>query len=418
MTSGIFLFFFGVITIISSVYLPMSILAWIWVTIQSPHVLIGIVFPANVIIAISTVISAIFGKRSVASPFSPIIYTILIMLCHCTVTTILSVYYEQSWILWDRFWKTIVLVFIISMFMQTRTRIHAVVCTLVISLGLLAIKASLFTVITGGANRIFGPMGSQIGDNNHFGAALVMTFPFAVYIVSVTKHKLMRIGLACGAAGFPIAALFTYSRGTLLALIGVLGCYWLLSKYKVRIATTLLVLVVAAVPLMPDAWIARMSTIEESGSRETADGSVQGRFDSWEAHWEMAKRRPLVGGGFRTIEVYSIWETLSPAPIARAAHNSYFQAVGEHGFPGLILYTGLIGMGIYVALKLRRRTRYLPEYHWAYSLSTASAISMLSYSISSMTLSLATYDLFYVVLGLISTLNCLVNRTIRSTHNV
>jgi probable O-glycosylation ligase (exosortase A-associated) len=287
---------------------------------------------------------------------------------------------------------------------------------MVLSLGLLAVKASFFTVVTGGGHRVLGPPRSQISDNNHFGAVLSMTLPFAIYLATVTRDALMRLCFVGVAASFPMAGVFTYSRGALVALIAVSGSYWTLSRYKIRIALGVLLLIGVAIPFMPDTWMERMSTIQASGNRETADASVQGRFDSWEAHWEMAKRRPLIGGGFRTIEVMQIWQTLHAAPYARAAHNSYFQTVGEHGFPGLILYLMLVFGTMLTAYRIRRSTRYLPELAWARALATACLFSTISYAVSSLALSLATFDFFYIVLAIVACLRQITLETIRGNR--
>jgi probable O-glycosylation ligase (exosortase A-associated) len=328
----------------------------------------------------------------------------------------MSVLPTQAETIWDRFWKTVALVLFITIFMRSRTRLHAIVLAVVLSLGLLAIKASVFTILTGGANRVLGPPKSQLTDNNHFGAVLIMTLPFAVYLATVTKDAFMRLCFVGAAVSFPMGALFTYSRGALLALTAVSGAYWTLSRQKIRIAVAVVVVVVVAIPFMPDAWMNRMSTIQSSGDRETADASVQGRYDSWEAHWEMAKRRPFIGGGFRTIEIMQIWQTLSSAPRARAAHNSYFQTLGEHGFPGLFLYLMLIFGAILTALRIRKTTKHFPELAWARSLATACLFSTISYTVSSLTLSLATFDLFYIVLAIVAALRQLTQEAIKGAQ--
>lgn len=303
-------------------------------------------------------------------------------------------------------------------FMNTRTRLHAVVCIIVLSIGLLAVKAAIFTTVTGGGGRIFGPPNSQIADNNHFGGAVVMTLPFAIYLVQQTADPMMRMAMRFGVAAFPVAALFTYSRGALLALSAVSSVYWWSSRYKVRIAVAFVVIGLAGLPFMPERWMERMSTIQDTtGGRDAVDGSVAGRFDSWAAHWEMARKRPLTGGGFRTIEVYSVWVTVSPAPVARAAHNSFFQVLGEHGFPGLILFLLLLANGFLTARHIRRRTKFMPQLAWAHGLATACMLSLTGYTVSSFALSLAYYDLFYIVLAILTCLRILVDKSLAVTRH-
>lgn len=418
MTSVLFSLLFIAASVASLFYLPMGILTWVWVSLQSPQQLIGARLQTSLIISICCLLALAFNRKYAQNPLNRLTYIILLFLGHTAFTTMLSVLPDQAFNLFDRLWKTIVLVLFIIMFMNTRTRIHAVVCIIVLSIGLLAVKAAIFTGVTGGGARIFGPRNSQIADNNHFGAAMVMTLPFAIYLVQQTADPMARLALRMGAAALPIAALFTYSRGALLALSSVSAVYWWNSKYKVRIAVAFVCVALVGIPFMPERWMDRMSTIQNTtGGPEAVDGSVQGRFDSWAAHWEMAKKRPLIGGGFRTIEIYSVWVTVSAAPVARAAHNSFFQVVGEHGFPGLFLFLLLLLNGALTARYIRRRTKYMPHLAWAYGLATACMLSLTGYAVSSLALSLAYYDLFYIILALLACLKTLVDKSLAGTRN-
>ena len=92
------------------------------------------------------------------------------------------------------------------------------------------------------------------------------------------------------------------------------------------------------------------------------------------------------------------------------AHSIYFQALGEHGFPGLILY---ISLGIVTWLKagqLARRTRDDPEFKaWVPMLMQMAQVSLLGFAVGGAFLTLLHFDLPYYIIAFV----ILVDATVR-----
>jgi probable O-glycosylation ligase (exosortase A-associated) len=171
---------------------------------------------------------------------------------------------------------------------------------------------------------------------------------------------------------------------------------WMLksSRHKAAIALAAVFGLVALAMVMPDSWYERMGSM---GSYQE-DTSATGRFDAWKFAFRLALERPLTGGGFRIYGDTPRFLALVPeAPAARAFHSIYFEALGEHGFVGLALFLGVIGAGLAMTARLRKRTRHRPDRAWAYELASMVQVSLIGYAVAGAFLELTFLDLFYAI---------------------
>lgn len=155
-------------------------------------------------------------------------------------------------------------------------------------------------------------------DPNDLGMFLVMTLPFAVYFLQSGKFIIKLLML------FTIAAILygvfiTYSRGTQLGIIGLLGAYYLIVKFGDR--AVLLALLLAPIGLVA-------MTILQS----TIDASAKGRLYAWYDGIHMLLSNLFLGvGRGNFIEHHE-----------RTAHNSFILVAAELGIPGYSLWGGAL----------------------------------------------------------------------------
>jgi O-antigen ligase len=124
-------------------------------------------------------------------------------------------------------------------------------------------------------------------------------------------------------------------------------------------------LVLAAIPFLPQSYTERMSTI----SNHDEDESASTRVAVWTWTLEYAKEHPL-GGGFDAYRANSFTynkrvetgtgtvtstEMREVTDQGRAYHSSYFEMLGEQGWPGLALWLLIQGLGILHMEQIRRR---------------------------------------------------------------
>src|SRR5262249_24182418 len=162
---------------------------------------------------------------------------------------------------------------------------------------------------TGGNYMVYGPELSFIGDNTSIGLALIMTVPLIRYLQLEAKSKTLRMGLIVGMALTAAAILATQSRGALLGIIAMGASLVLKSRKKIWMVLAIAILVPSLYTFMPARWHQRMGTI---ATYET-DGSAQGRINAWWFAFNLAKSRPLTGGGFGTFDP-ELFKRFAPNP--------------------------------------------------------------------------------------------------------
>ena len=229
--------------------------------------------------------------------------------------------------------------------LTTERRVRIFLSVAVLSVAFFGVKGGLFTVLGGGNFRVWGPPGSVIEDNNQLAVALTMTVPLMVWMLRVYPAMWARAGLLGAITLVIVAILGTHSRGALLALVAMGLLLIVKSERKAAFAMVFLLGAVLAVMLMPEHFWDRMASI---GNYER-DKSAYGRFNAWQTALRIADAR-LTGGGFDYAGVRA-FAAFAPDPTdVKSAHSIYFQALGEHGWPGLVLFLAFWG-GVWLALR-------------------------------------------------------------------
>ena len=182
-----------------------------------------------------------------------------------------------------------------------------------------------------------------------------------------------------------------------------------------------------AIPFLPQSFTDRMSTIQNY----QADQSASTRIAVWEWTWEYAKANPF-GGGFDSYRLNEIryelaededaedefeYELEDDGPVeivdeSRAFHSSYFEMLGEQGFPGLILWLLIHFGGVWRMEVLRRRyTNTEKESEkWVAPLAIALQHGHIIYLVGSLFVGIAFQPFVYKLVALQIGLDTYVNR--------
>jgi probable O-glycosylation ligase (exosortase A-associated) len=288
--------------------------------------------------------------------------------------------------------KIFLFVQIAAMVLRTRKQLDWMIWVIVISVGTFGVKGGLFTILSGGAGRVYGPPGdSFLSDNNAIAVALIMVIPFMYYLRSQSKSIWMRHGMIVAMALSAMAVIGTYSRGGLLAVAAMILFLWVKGKQKILFAALIIPLIPLGITVMPQSWFDRMNTI----SSYEADASAMGRINAWKTAINIANDRPLVGGGF---ELYSqrVFARYAPNPEdVHAAHSVYFQMLGEHGYVGLLIF---LSAGVAARVSGRRTivlSRNRPDMEWAGQLARAFQVSLVGYAVGGAFVNIGYWDLIY-----------------------
>jgi probable O-glycosylation ligase (exosortase A-associated) len=390
-----------------------GILVWTWLGFMSPHRMawgFSTTMPFAMIVALVTLIAILFSRDPKRFSRDPGIVLMVVFLAWMFLTTLNAHYPELAWEQFNKIWKIFLMIFVATLVINTRERMLALVAVITLSIAFFGVKGGVFTLLTGGGFHVQGPPNSFIGGNNELGLALVMTLPLLFYGYLTFKRFVLRA--ACiGAIGLTVVAtLGTQSRGALLGLVAMGAFIWLKSRYKLQIAILIAVAVLVLVPVMPESWFDRMSSIRDYEH----DGSAQGRLNAWRMAFNLASNEPM-GGGFETFQPAE-FARYSPIPrLTLDAHSIYFEVLGEHGFPGLAIFLALLAVTWVGASRTIRRCKGDASLRWLADLMAMVQVSLLSYLTAGAFLGMAYFDYFYnLVLIVAMAKGMVVGATVRS----
>ncbi|ALK95200.2 hypothetical protein AM586_01735 [Massilia sp. WG5] len=366
-----------------------------WLSLMNPHRLTyGFAYSLPWVAAVGglTLLSLFARPEQFKLPKNALTITLVLFMTWMTITTPFAFEPDRAWDEWDRVMKTLffALVTIGAINNQKDTKLFALV--VILSLGFYGLKGGIFTLLSGGSNRVLGPPGTYIGDNNDLALALLTIVPLVWYLHLQEQHRWLKWGWAALALLSMVAVIGSYSRGALLGFGAMLVMLWLKSRNKLRTGIVVLLVVPLVYILMPEQWFGRMGTISEY----QADGSAMGRVNAWHFAFNVATHN-FMGGGFRCFTPRMFW-LYAPEPAnVHAPHSLYFQVLGEHGFVGLVLFLAFLFFAWRTGSRVLRFCKDKPELKWASDLAAMCQVSLLGYCAGGAFLTLAYADLLYDV---------------------
>jgi probable O-glycosylation ligase (exosortase A-associated) len=392
----LFIAFFGLVP--GVLWRPyVGILLWVWLAVMNPQTLAGgdSALPLGPIVGAITFVAWLFSREPKRPPWDAVVILLVVYIAWATLTTVLALYQDGAWFLWDRFVKIQASNFLLLLMLTSRLRIDALIWTICLSLGYFITRDGLFTLATGGRHLTYGPAGSEIAGNNEFGVALLMALPLLFYLAQTAPWRWLHFGIFAEIALAVVSTIATYSRGAFAGLAVLGGLSLLRSRQKAAVLLIAAVLGIAAFQFFPDYWARRVQSIGNFNS----DASVEGRFQAWTHAIHVAMARPLIGGGMGAFSL-PVFEEYSPGLPNRAAHSIYFQTLGEQGFVGLALFLALMAAGARNCLAAMQRARGRPDLAWVATLGRSLLFAMVGYATAGAFVSLANLDLYYMILAL------------------
>ncbi|MEW6677498.1 MAG: putative O-glycosylation ligase, exosortase A system-associated [Pseudomonadota bacterium] len=371
---------------------------WTWVSLMNPHKLTwGILntLPLAQVIALITAIGFFTGRQKKLNIWSPQTNVLLIFILWVIFTSFFAINPSGAYFELDRFIKIQIFIFLIIALVSDKEKLDGFIWVIVLSLGFYGVKGGIFTILTGGGNRVFGPSGSFIGENNALALALLMTIPLMRYLQLQTNKKLVKHGLTFAMLMTAASILGSQSRGALLGIIAIGVFFWWKSTYK--LSATLMVGVVASLifMFMPQSWWDRMNTIETYNQDESANA----RINSWIVAFNMANDR--ITGGAPGMWIPKVFSQHAPNPnVVFDAHSIYFEILGEQGWIGLFLFLLLAFLTWRSCTKMIKTYKSVPEKKWAADLAAMVQVSLIGYYVSGAFLGLAYFDYYYDLIAI------------------
>lgn len=377
-----------------------GVMLWTWLSLMNPHRYTW-GFASTAPLAAMAALCTLIGlgmTRERESPFKgapPVILAVLML--WMTLSWLLGLDWSDDYAQWDKVMKINFMVLVTLAALRTKLHIVAFVWVCTLSIALLGVKGGIFTILTGGAHKVWGPDGSFIGDNNHFALALIITIPMLRFLQMQLSSRLGKQVMTVAMILVAAAALGSHSRGALLAIGAMTAMLWWRSRSKVLGFVMIGGIGYGLISFMPDEWSNRMDTI---GTYEE-DQSAMGRLVAWRMAWNAAFHHPF-GVGFNAArpELFALYspESSVGTPVA---HSIYFQMLGQHGFVGLVLFLLLWLSTWRWASALRREAKEIPEARWCVDLAGMSQVALVGYLVGGAFLNLAHYDMPYNIMAIV-----------------
>jgi O-antigen ligase len=369
------------------------VLAYCYIDIVAPQKLsywLLASIPISLIVFVLAFVGWLAIDRKEGSRFTGRQGMLLVLLVWCGMTTLTADFPLAAAEKWGWVWKALVFAIFLPLTLRTRLRIEGAVLVMVLSLAALVIAGGLKTAAGGGG---YGMLQILLSDNTGLNEGSIIScvaIAAVPIVVWLTKYgtvfpgdwrvKLFGYALIFACLLIPVG---TQARTGLLCIAVLLVLSLRTVKRRFLYISLLGAAGLVAVPFLPSAFTQRMSTIEN----HKADQSASTRLAVWAWTLDYVKDHPL-GGGFQAylgnkvrLETTSSETSGSSTAVestviedkSRAYHSSYFEMLGEQGWPGLILWLWLNLSGLWQMEVLRRRwkNRSGPNEAWAAPLASA-----------------------------------------------
>lgn len=354
---------------------------------------------------------------------------IVLFLAWCAYTTAGAEYPESAMTKWDWVWKALVFACLLPLTLRTKLRIEAAALVLVLSIGTIVINGGIKTIFGGGG---YGTLSLLVDENSGLyegsilSACAVATIPLVLWLArhgtifkSDWKVWVFAGGLIFSCLLIPVG---TAAR-TGLVCIAFLGVLMMRSaRYRFLYAGLAAVALVVAVPFLPQSFTERMGTITGYQSDESAST----RVEVWKWTMDYVGENPL-GGGFDSYIGNSftyntsketgfegnktiVYEEVTDK--SRAFHSSFFEVLGEQGWPGLFIWLFLQGLGVWHMERLRWRfgKREGGKQGWQWGLATALQQAQLTYLVGALFVGIAYQPFIFMLIGMQCALWTYLNR--------
>lgn len=369
-------------------------------------------FRLNLTIVVVTLLSYLFVHKQKKLAFNGLSFWVLLFAIWTLISSFDAVDKDYAIGYWNQFIKVLLLYFFITLVLTKKLHIDTLIWAIVLAISSYAAMEAVKVVLSGGGHMVKGRSGALL-DRNDFAVAVNMCLPLILYLIYVSKHHYLKLGLWGLFIGNIIAIIGTGSRGGFIGLSILAVAFWWKSKHKLVWLLLAVLVLPTAYQFTPEHWRERQSTIQTAA---TDDESFIGRLWAWKISVMIARDNPLTGGGFKAVTEPVLWYSYAPftpvfGPIEtppipnhilpKAAHNIYMQVLGDHGFAGLFIF-GMLLLGM---LRLNRRNRLLAQKHnqqWCVQLSNAITLSLIGYGVTGNNVSLAYFDLVYAIAGIIA----------------
>ena len=309
-------------------------------------------------------------------------------------------------VLHEPYIKALAIFWLLANIVTTVSRLRFVAMTLILCTLPLAITAmrnfAAGKFVAGSdpsVGRIVGYQNALTANPNDLALMLNLVMPLGLAMVLSSTRLTVRL-LCLFAVGLSVlGVILTFSRAGFLGLATIgLVCFFKLVRRPApdrSWAFAVLALAVLALPLLPSAYVNRITTITDIEADPT--GSAQTRWQDTVAATQFVMAHPIVGAGLG-MDVLALNEVRGTA--WKQVHNVFLQYAVDLGFPGLVLFLFLYLRVFGAARASRRRAQAIPALRQLFLLNEGLEVSLIVFAVAGLFHPAAYHFYFYYMAGL------------------
>jgi probable O-glycosylation ligase (exosortase A-associated) len=265
--------------------------------------------------------------------------------------------------------KLWLIVFVAANALRTRAQVRLFMVFFLGCFALFPLRGAMFNFFIYHNDLQGRAIWNQLYSNpNDLGAMAILQLSMAVALVESEKKGWVRSCALLGIVVVPMLILMTQSRGVFLGLLVFVALTLVGHHRRLRIVMRLAVVGMLLALVAPAGAWERLGTLRHATSTTTLDqvdgegGSARQRYEIWQVGFAIIADHPLTGVGVGAYEVnherYALRPHFNPtAQGPRDAHSLYFNVLAETGYPGLLMYVGMLLSVFVTARRIRVRCR-------------------------------------------------------------
>ena len=317
----------------------------------------------------------------------------LALMVYCWWSTGNADFPEEAATKWEWVWKALLFAIFLPFTLTTRARIEGLALTVLLSVATIVIATGLKVVLGGGGYgelNFFVDDNSGIYESSTLATVAIGLIPLLWWLVKhgtiFRPHWTVTVFAAALTFACLLVPIGTEARTGLLC-IAALGV--LMLRYTRRRLLFILgagVLGLVALPFLPQSYYDRMATI----AQPSGDESASTRVAVWKWTLDYVAQKPL-GGGFDSYRGNRFTYVMPVKQVdgnttsitynqvvdeGRAFHSSFFELLGEQGWPGLLVWLALHALGLWQMERIYRRWKGARDEAEAWIAPLAAALQM------------------------------------------
>jgi putative inorganic carbon (hco3(-)) transporter len=351
---------------------------------------------------------------------SPRWVLLIVLLAYCGYTTMEAVEPVAAQEKWAWVWKALVFAAFLPLTLRTRLRIEALALMLVLCASTLIVTGGLKTLAGGGGYGVMVllvDIDSGLYESSIISCVAISIIPIILWLANhgtIFKPD-WRVKAYCAALIFACLLIpIGVQARTGLVCAAVLAVLFLRNaKRRMLYLLGAAILGLAALPFLPSTFTDRMGTIKNY----EADESASTRIAVWQWTWEFVKVHPM-GGGFNAYIQNKIRYTIpviddngmdtgevesgEVVDEGRAYHSSYFEMLGEQGWPGLIMWLIIHVGGVWRMEAIMRiyKKRNREDEVWVIPLARALQHAQIIFLVGSLFVGIAFQPFVYMMIAM------------------